>query len=165
MYLKFWPCRRHGQHSITYPIPSVVHFGSAIRSSLAGLGIAGWPGSGIGLSVSSTSNISLLLHCKHPYLSHISAFDQGLLLPSSSPIVCPQQRSINLTPGVFIHSPKVSSTSCRAFLRMESLANGMNTGDSSTFTLLSCFPDVEDSGDFLLLPSGCPTFHLFVYPF
>ena len=50
--------------------------------------------------------------------------------------VCPPQRSTNLTLGVPMHSPSVSSVSWSAFLSLESLVYGMNTGLSMTLTLV-----------------------------
>ena len=104
-------------------------------SSLAGLGITGWPGSGIGLSESSIANISLPLQGRQPPRPHWKDLAQGLLAPSRSIIVWPPHLSMNFTPGLLRHSPKVSSSVCRDLLSVDSLVKGTKTGDSITLTL------------------------------
>ena len=136
MYLYCWPWSLHGQHSNMYPIPSVVHLGMAIVSSLAGLGGGGCPGPGTGLSESSVASISLPLQGRQPPRPHWKDLAQGLLAPNKSMMVWPPHLSINFTPGLFKHSPKVSSSVWRDLLRVESLVKGTKTGDSTTLTLL-----------------------------
>ena len=65
MYLWGVPSVLQDQHSITYPTPSTVHFGILVTSSLAGLGLGGWPGRVNFLSSSSLAyiyNLHIILY-------------------------------------------------------------------------------------------------------
>ena len=127
-------------------------------SSLEGLGAMGCPGPGSGLRASSEASMSLPWHGRQLGRPHFRAFAQGLLDPSSPATVCPPHLSMNLTLGLFMHSPRVSSTVWRAFRSFESLVKGIKTGVSIIFTL-AVVPGLYcgvPSG-----PLGVWTFHVF----
>ena len=140
MYLNVWPLSLQGQHSNTYPTPSVVHLGADLVSSFPGFGGDGLPGSGTGLDSSSPVSMALLLQGRQSSLSHAQSFAQGLLLPSRVIMVSPPHLSTNLTAGLPQASPMASSLAWRAFLNAESLVKGTNMGVSVTLTLVSSFP-------------------------
>ena len=114
-------------------------------SSLEGLGAIGCPGPGSGLRASSEASMSLPWHGRQAGRPHFRAFAQGLLDPRRPATVCPPHLSMNLTLGLFIHSPRVSSTVWRALRSFESLVKGMKTGVSIDLPWLWCLSCMVES--------------------
>ena len=127
-------------------------------SSLEGLGAMGCPGPGSGLWASSDISMSLPRQGRHLERPHFRALAHGLLEPSNSATVCPPHLSMNLTLGLFRHSPRVSSTVWRALRRVESLVKGIKTGVSIVF-ILAVVPWL--CGGVPSGPLGAWTFHVF----